>query len=238
MSCESGGNFACRWWCASVNRIESLEWRRIRVRGADRLSYLQGQLTQDISIGLSHRSLVLQPSGEVLSDLEVFVGDDFIDLVAPESLADEVSTRLERFVLRVDVQFEAVGAVDIEGRLSALVERAWPSAFEWAHALPPHSFGQHVVDQTVSFTKGCFTGQEMVGRADARGATMPWRFIAGRGGDSDSISTLLKNSGPVGPQGVSSQYTHEDVEYWQGVAHRSFDTSALARLGAELTYFA
>ena len=221
-----------------MNNLESLSWTRIRVRGADRLNYLQGQLTQDLTEGHLHRSLVLQPTGEVVSDLEVFVDDDYIDLVVPEPLADAVLTRLQRFVLRVDVQFEVVGATDDRDRGWSLVERVWPSAFEWALSLPPHSFGQVVVDETVSFTKGCFTGQELVGRADARGATMPWRFIAGRGGDGELISTLLKSCGPEGPQGVSSQYEHEGVWYWRGVVHRSFDTSTLASLGAELTYFA
>jgi len=220
-----------------MNQLESLKWRRIRVRGADRLSYLQGQLTQDITEG-QLQSLLLQPSGEVLSDLEISVQDDYIDLVVPDSLADDVLVRIRRFVLRVDVSFEVLGDVEPPLAISSLVENAWPSAFEWAFGLPPHSYGQQVVDETISFTKGCFTGQELVGRADARGATMPWRFIAGWGGDAESVSTLLKSVGPEGPQGVSSLSSHGGVTHWRGVTHRSFDTSALSALGAELTYFA
>jgi folate-binding protein YgfZ len=33
-----------------------------------------------------------------------------------------------------------------------------------------------LVDRTVSFTKGCFTGQELVARLDARGSNVPWRL--------------------------------------------------------------
>jgi folate-binding protein YgfZ len=33
-----------------------------------------------------------------------------------------------------------------------------------------------LVDRTVSFTKGCFTGQELVARLDARGSNVPWRM--------------------------------------------------------------
>ena len=221
-----------------MNQLESLQWRKIRVRGVDRLNYLQGQVTQDVSEGTRCRSLLLQPSGEVLSDLEIEVLDDFVDLTVPDLLADAVLVRLRRFVLRVDVQFEELGEVEAPIGLWSLVEAAWPSAFEWNIGLPPHSFGQHVVDETVSFTKGCFTGQELVGRADARGATMPWRFVAGHGGVVASVGALLKSSGPVGPQGITSVYSHEGVLHWRGVAHRSFDPSTLLTSGAELTYFA
>jgi folate-binding Fe-S cluster repair protein YgfZ len=220
-----------------MNQLETLQWRLIRVHGVDRLSYLQGQLTQDLAEG-QRRSLLLRPSGEVLSDLEISVHNNYIDLVAPDSLADEVLVRMKRFVLRVDVSFEVVGDTKPPLDLWSLVENAWPSAFEWALGLPPHSYGQQVVDETVSFTKGCFTGQELVGRADARGATMPWRFIAGFGGDAESVSTLLKDVGPEGPQGVSSLFSHDGTTHWRGVTHRSFDTSGLSALGAVLTYFA
>jgi len=33
----------------------------------------------------------------------------------------------------------------------------------------------------VSFTKGCFTGQELVGRLDARGSSVPWRMVRASG---------------------------------------------------------
>jgi folate-binding Fe-S cluster repair protein YgfZ len=221
-----------------MNQLETLQWRQIRVRGVDRLSYLQGQLTQDISKGVHCRSLLLQPSGEVLSDLEVAVLDDYVCLTVSDLLADAVLVRMRRFVLRVDVQFEDLGITEPPVELRSLVESAWPSAFEWSVGLPPHSYGQRVVDETVSFTKGCFTGQELVGRADARGATMPWRFIAGHGGDVASVEVLLKASGPEGPQGITSLFSHEGETHWRGVAHRSFDPSALLTRGAELTYFA
>ncbi len=44
-----------------------------------------------------------------------------------------------------------------------------------------------LVDRTVSFTKGCFTGQELVARLDARGSNVPWRLsgVAFDGGPDD-----------------------------------------------------
>jgi folate-binding Fe-S cluster repair protein YgfZ len=221
-----------------MNNLDTLQWRLIRVRGVDRLSYLQGQLTQDIASAEFCYSLVLQPSGEVLSDLEVSIGDECIELVVPDSLAEAVLARLRRFVLRVDATFEDCGPAIPVGGIQTLIDEGRPSGFEWALSLPPHSYGQQVVDRAVSFTKGCFTGQELVGRADARGATMPWRLINGVGGGADAVSVLLQGAGPEGPQGVTSFCFRDGATHWRGVAHRSFDPSILSSVGAELTFFA
>ena len=34
-----------------------------------------------------------------------------------------------------------------------------------------------LVERTVSFTKGCYTGQELVARIDARGSNVPRRLV-------------------------------------------------------------
>ena len=37
----------------------------------------------------------------------------------------------------------------------------------------PAELGQWVIDTSVSFTKGCYTGQELVARIDSRGGNVP-----------------------------------------------------------------
>lgn len=44
---------------------------------------------------------------------------------------------------------------------------------ELTEATIPAEAGRHVVDASVSFTKGCFTGQELVARIDSRGGNVP-----------------------------------------------------------------
>lgn len=41
----------------------------------------------------------------------------------------------------------------------------------------PATLGQWVIDASVSFTKGCFTGQELVARIDSRGGNVPRRLV-------------------------------------------------------------
>jgi folate-binding protein YgfZ len=68
----------------------------------------------------------------------------------------------------------------------------------------PHEAGL-LVDHTVSFTKGCYTGQELVARIDARGANVPRRLrlvtIAADRGQSPAPAAgnrLLVGSAPAG----------------------------------------
>ena len=37
----------------------------------------------------------------------------------------------------------------------------------------PAEIGQWIIDESVSFTKGCYTGQELVARIDSRGGNVP-----------------------------------------------------------------
>jgi len=42
----------------------------------------------------------------------------------------------------------------------------------------PATVGQWAIDASVSFTKGCYTGQELVARIDSRGGNVPRRLVA------------------------------------------------------------
>lgn len=82
----------------------------IRGRGADVITYLQGQLSQDVAgltPGVAVRSLVLEPTGKVDGWFRVWSGSDdevLIDLDAGAGAA--VLERLNRFRLRVAAEFE------------------------------------------------------------------------------------------------------------------------------------
>ncbi len=58
------------------------------------------------------------------------------------------------------------------------VEAGWPangSEFSWEPepTVIPGEAGQWLIDRSVSFTKGCYTGQELVARVDSRGNRTP-----------------------------------------------------------------
>lgn len=199
--------------------LQSESWRQLRVFGADAVTFLQGQLTQDLLQQETGWTLLLHPDGSVLTAARFARLPEGIALDLPSSVAERAVTRLKRFILRVDVALEIGDHVTVDA--AELVARRWPGGPEAARDLPPHTYGRWVVDQCVSFTKGCFTGQELVGRADARGATMPWRFCGGQTLDLEGVDASLKATGPDGPQGVSSFLKVESGWAWRGFIHRT-----------------
>lgn len=201
----------------------------IRVTGPDALSYLQGQLSQDIAAiepGGSADALLLSPQGKLVAYVRVGVRSKEELLVDLEPEYGEVAlARLQRFKLRVKatiamtvepmamlrgprardliapgitettfaylVEWPGLSGIDVVGADAALpvgVEAGDPLALEVARITAgwPRmgkeldeqtiAAAAGVVDRTVSFTKGCYTGQELVARLDARGNNVPFRL--------------------------------------------------------------
>ena len=100
--------------------------------------------------------------------------DEHLDaLVAPAIGPGESGVDL-LFTDRATAEAEAIDRVD-----DAAFER-----YRITHGVPrmgseltdttiPGEAGQWVIDRSVSFTKGCYTGQELVARIDSRGNTVP-----------------------------------------------------------------
>lgn len=161
----------------------------VRASGADAGTYLQGQISQDVESlvdGATAWSLLLQPTGKLVSWFRIHrVGADEYLLDIDAGHAEAMIGRLERFKLRTDVSFEAVDHISIP----APVE--WPGAAdpsderlrilagmprmgaELTEQTIPGEGGERFIDLSVSFTKGCYTGQELVARIDSRGGNVP-----------------------------------------------------------------
>jgi folate-binding protein YgfZ len=221
-------------WAAMAGGVVGFELARdvLAVRGPQARTWLQGQLSQDVSslgAGGSADALLLSPEGKMVALTRVTcIGDDDFLLDAEAGRAEAVLERLQRFRLRVKAEVgvldwrcvalrgPAAGAAGTREEPSdgaGIVAAPWlwpgdegldllgrrvevptgvrlgdPAAEEaariaagvprWGSELDertiPHEAG--VVDRAVSFTKGCYTGQELVARLDARGARVPKRL--------------------------------------------------------------
>lgn len=187
----------------------------LRVDGADALTYLQSQLSQDLrnlQVGESAWSFVLQPAGKIDVLLRVWrTGDDEFVLDTDAGFGDVLAARLNRFKIRVKVDIDTLpwsciavrgegaeavdglpswgGGVDVLGAnpeppanahaagadelLVARIDAAWPQMgveIEPGDGIPAET---GVTGVAVSFTKGCYPGQELVERMDSRGAAPP-----------------------------------------------------------------
>jgi tRNA-modifying protein YgfZ len=206
----------------------------LELRGPDAQSYLQGQLSQDVTaleLGGSVDSLLLAPDGKIVALLRVSRTSDETYLVDCDAGHGEaVVARLARFKLRskfemdlsqwqcvalrgaglgealhealaaadgvvlaATTSFNGWGGVDLLGpdptiELAGLRwcgEPAW-EACRIESGLPSmdHELGDGrtipaeagLVESTVSFTKGCYTGQELVARLDSRGSRVARRL--------------------------------------------------------------
>lgn len=208
----------------------------LRVHGPEATSFLQGQLSCDVSVlgavGSSLPGLLLEPNGKLCSLVRVTrVGEEAYVLDTDAGFGDPAMARLRRFKLRTKAEVERVewpvvgvrgagvpGAlalpespdlappftvpvswnttrgVDIvgPGARDAVPEGArWVEADAWealrVEAGIPEmgreldaktiAFEAGLVERTVSFSKGCYTGQELIARLAARGSKVARRLV-------------------------------------------------------------
>ncbi len=200
----------------------------VRVSGPDAISFLQGLLSQDLSVapGSVVRSFLLSPQGKLRALLWVMPGAAEVIAIVDRGLAGQVVSDLNRYRIRVDAVVDAVAdpvvelwgpesptvleRVDVPGSGSvpegwmvpapignlpryfltgvtaeALVEAgavrcgglaATTVRVEGGEPLMGVDVDESTIPQesglvplAVSFTKGCYLGQELVARIDSRG---------------------------------------------------------------------
>ncbi len=172
------------------------DWGKLRVTGDDRERFLQGMLTNDvakIAPGRFLRAAIQNPKGRVVAVVDVVreVERESLLVLTEAVTAAKVKQVLEKHAIMDDVAFEPIelachrvwgSAADVwtappifvarEGSPAAEVETRRIEA-----GLP--RYGADVsedyfpfeanLDLAISYTKGCYIGQEVVARAHARG---------------------------------------------------------------------
>jgi folate-binding protein YgfZ len=153
---------------------------QVIIEGADALTYLQSQISQEIRslpVGESTWTFLLAPTGKV----EVFgrlvrTAEQRYVLEVDPGFGPVAVERLNRFKIRVDVttRLEVAARQEIGAELE--VQRV---AASWPRMGSEISVGETIPAETgltgiaVNFAKGCYPGQELVERMDSRGAVAP-----------------------------------------------------------------
>jgi folate-binding protein YgfZ len=149
---------------------------RVIVTGPDTWPFLQSLLSQDVEgmvEGESRRTLLLTPQGkvDVLADI-TRAGDDAVLSTEPgygQHLADaltrfKIRTKVEMTVRHAPAADDATLLAENAARIAAGTPRLGADLDD--SVIPQEAFLER---DAVSFTKGCFVGQELVCRIDARG---------------------------------------------------------------------
>ncbi len=150
----------------------------MRVSGPDALTYLQGQVSQDLlpmAVGDRRWTFLLQPTGkiDVLAGVQRTADDEFLfDVDA--GWGEALVVRLNRFKIRVKVDVEPLPPTGDGARTEAArIEAGWPAM--GSEIVPGETIPGEtgIADVAVDFRKGCYPGQELVERMDSRGASAP-----------------------------------------------------------------
>jgi tRNA-modifying protein YgfZ len=161
----------------------------LRLRGADVIKFLQGQLSNDMTT-LSAERITLaglhNPQGRVLALLRLAALEpDHVIALLPAELAEATRTTLQRYVLRAKVVISNASSAAEIAMLAAQLPAAAPVLSRDAHALniaagvaqvyaaTSGTFVAQMLNldciEAISFSKGCYTGQEIIARAHYRG---------------------------------------------------------------------
>lgn len=210
----------------------------VSVQGNDAAQYLQGQISQDVdelSVGVSAWSLILQPQGKIDAWFRITrrTNDAFL-LDVDEGFGEPLLARLDRFRLRVDVGLELstwdfqAHSETVEVDAPIVARSIWGTGVDvlgpdlLAPADLVMSAEQYlegrvragvpamgaeltndtipaevaIVQLSVSFTKGCYTGQELVARMNSRGNNAPRRSRVVEGsGEPPLVGSALFHDG-------------------------------------------
>ena len=254
----------------------------VRLRGADRVTWLQGLVTNDIAaIQPGHRiySAYLTPQGRMITDLWVVAIPDSLLLDVPAPLAASLATRLDGLIFAEDAQidevsgelavFQVFGSTPADRIATALVSDdtygmtslaayvATPEAPSFLASLSPApvettldaldtlrieaGVPRFLVDMTdetipleagiedraISFTKGCYVGQEIIVRVTTRGGGRVARKLVGLVAPGAAVplpagSTLYAGDRAVGRITSSAISPRRGDVIALGYAHRDF----------------
>jgi folate-binding protein YgfZ len=147
----------------------------LRVEGPDAATYLQGQLSQDVD-GDGEWTFVLEPSGHIVALARLTRDGESFALEVDAGMGERLEARLRKFLLRTKATITLEpGTTDDAARIA----EGRPGLPEFDDRAVPAETGWN--GRAVSFTKGCYTGQELVARMDSRVAEPPRRLVRLRG---------------------------------------------------------
>ena len=158
----------------------------IRIDGADAAGFLHGQFTTDVTglaSGQTGLSAWCDPKGRVIATFILARLDDTFRLLLPDALKDTFIKRLRMYVMRANVNIVDAGTETekipgLPAYLSGMDSDDWETALirQGIPLLQPETSGRFLPQElnmdhldAVSFTKGCYPGQEIIARLHYRG---------------------------------------------------------------------
>jgi folate-binding protein YgfZ len=199
--------------------VRRTDRRVLAVSGADRASWLQGLLTNDVQAmaeGEIRYAAWLTPQGRMITDMNVAAHGDRLLLDVPAPLAAALRDRLDGLIFSEDVhvsdesgrvlvwtvvnhaftevvaeslpaEFKPLPEIDLDTFDVIRIERGVPKFLaDMDEDTIPLEAG--IEDRAISFSKGCYVGQEVIVRVTTRGGgRVARRLVRWHGDDSAPV---------------------------------------------------
>ena len=247
--------------------VRRTDRRVLAISGADRASWLQGLLTNDVESlaeGEVRYAAYLTPQGRMITDMNVVRDGDRLLLDVPAPLAAPLRDKLDALIFSEDVQvtdesgrvlvwtvvndrfvdvvseslpaeFKPLPEIDLDTFDVIRIERGIPKFLaDMSDDTIPLEAG--IEDRAISFSKGCYVGQEVIVRVTHRGGgRVAKRLVKWHADDSASVvpmpdSRIFNMDRDIGRVTSSAFSPALNKVIGLGYVHRDF-----ANPGAELT---
>ncbi len=221
----------------------------LRIGGADAAGFLHGQITTDVTglaPGQTGFSAWCDPKGRVLATFILARLEETFWLLLPQTLKQTFMTRMKMYVMRADVTIVDAGAAEeripeLPTYVTAMDDCGWEATFI-RHGIPwitPVTSGRFLPQElkldhldALSYTKGCYPGQEIIARLRFRGqvkrslchATADNSILLAPGaglalaGDEKNIGTVVNSAATDKGQELLVVLEHDHIEAGKVVA--------------------
>lgn len=150
---------------------------RIRVKGSDAERYLNGQVTNDVRLTEDGRIIdacLLDAKGKLQFYVYIHCEEEDFIVQGPIDLAKEIYARLDKYLIADDVELideslDETAYLSVQNETRRIIDGTprWPNEL-FPGILPPEA---GVEERSISYTKGCYTGQEVISRMKRAGKT-------------------------------------------------------------------
>jgi folate-binding protein YgfZ len=202
--------------------VRRTDRRVLAISGADRATWLQGLLTNDVqnlAEGERRYAAWLTPQGRMITDLNVVAQGERLLLDVPATLAADLRDRLDGLIFSEDAQVtDESGALlvwtVISSTLVDIISETLPAEYKPLTEIDLDTFEviriergvpkfladmnddtipleAGIEDRAISFTKGCYVGQEIIVRVTHRGGgRVAKKLVRWHGDDSAPVVPL------------------------------------------------
>lgn len=153
----------------------------IEVSGADRVQFLHNILTNDIKVltpGTETEACLLTAQAKIVAVMKVRCFDNYLWLICDYPMKNRLLESLQKLIIMEQVVLKDL--TESQPIKLGQNEQADPQTLETMRitlGIPKYGIDydetniplECLLDHTISFTKGCFPGQEIIARLDSRG---------------------------------------------------------------------